>query len=244
MGQKIRDLSKDILGEALLDYHNLKYTEDIIIHSSLGEDDILPIPYMFRGFDKMPLLEQIALQYCSGSILDVGCGAGSHSLYLQENGFDVTGLDASPGAISVCRQRGVMKTIHSEFLEIKDQKYDTLLLLMNGIGIAGKLKNLDQYLNQMKMLLRPNGQVLLDSSDILYMYESDDEDGGYWIPQDMDYYGEVTFTMEYNNEESEPFDWLYVDFNTLRRAANYNGLECELLKQGENDDYLARLTFI
>lgn len=232
------------MGKALLDYHNLEYAEDIVTYSSLDEEDRLPLPYMFRSYGQMPLLEQIALEHCKGTVLDVGCGAGSHSLYLQNNGVNVTGLDVSPGAISVCQQRGVIKTKHSNFLSLRSQKYDTLLLLMNGIGIAGKLKNLDGYLNQMKLLLHPNGQVLLDSSDILYMYETDEEDGGYWVPQHMDYYGEVTFTMTYKNEESEPFDWLYVDFNTLKRAATFNGFNCEMLKQGTNDDYLARLTIL
>src|SRR6056297_3596722 len=152
----------DILGRALMDYHNSSYTEDIITHSSLDEEDVLPLPYMFREYKQMPVLEKVALNQCKGEILDVGCGAGSHSLYLQKNGFNVTGLDKSPGAISVCKQRGLSKIIYKDFLSLEKMQFDTLLFLMNGIGIAGKLKNLDRFLNQIKLVLRPDGQVLLD----------------------------------------------------------------------------------
>ena len=70
----------DIFGNALLDYQNGHYTEDIITFSSLDEKDVIPLPYLFRDFDTMPLLEQKALELCNGEILDIGCGAGSHSL--------------------------------------------------------------------------------------------------------------------------------------------------------------------
>ncbi|MEP2239883.1 MAG: class I SAM-dependent methyltransferase [Maribacter sp.] len=236
-------MNKDILGTALLDYQNGNYTEDITTHSSLQEEDILPLPYMFRSFKDMPELEQKALQLCNGEILDVGCGAGSHSLYLQEKGFSVTGLDASKGATEVSAIRGLKNIAHSEILNYEGEKFDTILILMNGVGLAGTLDGLEQFFTKLKSLLKDGGQILLDSSDIIYMFE-DDEDGGYWIPDNVNYYGEVSFSMEYKNEKSELFPWLYVDYNTLQRAANYSNLTCELVMEGEHYDYLARLTIM
>ncbi|MCK0144802.1 methyltransferase domain-containing protein [Arenibacter sp. F26102] len=233
-------MAKDILGNALLDYQSGNYTEDIKTYSSLDEEDLIPVPYLFRDFKKMPPLEQKALKLCKGSVLDIGCGAGSHSLYLQKKGFSVTALDNSPGAIDTCKQRGLEQTVLSGIHDFSPQKYDTLLMLMNGIGIVGKLKNIDSFFTHLKSLLKPNGQILLDSSDIIYMYD-EDEDGGYWIPDDQSYYGEVTFEMEYKGEKSEPLDWLYLDYNTLQRAANANNLACELVSKGKHYDYLAKL---
>lgn len=234
-------MDKDILGTALLDYQQGNYSEDIITNSSLEEEDVLPLPYMFRNFGEMPKIEQKALKLCKGKVLDVGCGAGSHGLYLQEKGLLVTGLDASEGAISVSKQRGLKSTAHSELLKYEGDKYDTILILMNGVGLAGTLNGLKPFFNKLKSLLNENGQILLDSSDIIYMFEND-EDGGYWIPDNVNYYGEVNFSMEYKNEKSTTFPWLYVDYNTLQRAANYSNLTCNLVMEGEHYDYLARLT--
>lgn len=234
-------MEKDILGAALLDFHNGNYTEDIITYSSLDEKDTLPLPYLFRTYAQMPELEKKALALCKGSILDIGCGAGSHPLYLQEQGFDVTCLDQSKGAIAVCKARGIKNLHEGSLLEADLGTFDTLLLLMNGIGIAGQLKHIDLIFNRLKSLLNQNGQILLDSSDIMYMFELDD-DGGYWIPEDTPYYGEVRFTMEYKKQKSNEFSWLYLDFNTLQRAADFNGLSCELLFEGNHYEYLARLS--
>lgn len=234
-------MNKDILGIALLDYQNGEYTEDIITHSSLDEEDTLPLPYLFRTYDQMPPLERKALALCKGTVLDIGCGAGNHSLYLQNQGFKVTAFDQSPGAITVCRERGVQNYQQGELLTTDLDFFDTVLLLMNGIGIAGELKNIDVFLKKLKSLLNPGGQILLDSSDIIYMFDTD-TDGGHWIPDNSVYYGEVRFTMEYKNQKSDEFPWLYLDFNTLQRAAHFNGLSCEMAFEGEHYDYLARLT--
>lgn len=189
----------------------------------------------------MPLIEQKALALSTGKVLDIGCGAGSHTLYLQEKGLDVTALDYSKGAIDVCTLRGVKNVVHSYFDNFLGTKFDTLLLLMNGIGIIENLGNFNRFFTHIKSLLKPNGQILLDSSDIIYMFE-EDEDGGYWIPNPDNYYGEVVYTMRYKGVMGNPFGWLYVDYNTLQRAAHGNNFECELVCEGEHYDYLARLT--
>ncbi len=233
----------DIMGQALLDYQQGHYTEDIRTYSSLDEEDSIHLPYFFRSFKDMPPIEKKALKLCKGNVLDIGCGAGSHSLYLQKKGLNVTAMDRSAGAVETCRQRGVKKVVQSDILEYQGDKFDTLLLQMNGIGIAGELKNLNRLFTHLKTLLNSMGQILLDSSDIIYMFDEDD-DGGYWIPEDKEYYGEVVFTMEYKGIKGDPFPWLYLDYNTLQRAAHANNLNCELVLEGEHFDYLARLIAI
>ena len=231
----------DVLGKAVMDFQQGNYTEDIKTFSSLDEEDVIPVPYLFRDFKEMPKVEQKALKLAKGKILDIGCGAGSHALHLQNKGFDVTAVDNSEGCITVAKERGVQKIVLSNILDYSEETFDTLLLLMNGIGLAGTLSNLTAFLQHLASLLRTNGQILLDSSDIIYMFD-EDEDGGYWIPNNGKYYGEVTFTMQYKGLKSEPFDWIYLDYNTLQNACWANGLECEMMVSGEHYDYLAKLT--
>tara|TARA_R110002020_G_scaffold137434_2_gene306637 strand:- start:170375 stop:171091 length:717 start_codon:yes stop_codon:yes gene_type:complete len=235
-------MDEDIFGQAIHDYHVGQYTEDIKTYSSLDEEDVIPVPYLFRDFDAMPPLEKKALSLCKGKILDIGCGAGSHSLYLQNKGYMVTGLDRSERAVETCRLRGLSHTVISDIFTFNNGPFDTLLMLMNGIGIVGELRYLGEFLTHLKTLLRPGGQVLLDSSDIIYMFESDEDDGGYWIPDTPAYYGEVTFTMHYKKNRTPPFQWLYVDYNTLQRAALHADFHCELVGEGSHYDYLARLS--
>ncbi len=230
---------KDLFGNALLDYQNGNYTENIITSTSISDNDVLPLPYLFRGFKDMPKLEKKALKLSKGFVLDVGCGAGSHSLYLQEKGLKVKAIDISKGAIEVSNQRGVL---HAEEKNILDESetFDTILLLMNGTGIFQELSEVSKYLAHLKKLLKPNGQVLIDSSDIKYMYE--DDDGGFWMDSNANYYGELDYFLSYKDEEELPMKWLYLDFNTLLTACASVGLKCELILEGEHFDYLARIT--
>ncbi|MEO1485747.1 MAG: class I SAM-dependent methyltransferase [Bacteroidota bacterium] len=232
--------SEDIFGNALLDYHNGNPKGELITHSTLGGTDTLPLPYLFRSYTEMPQIEQKALQSAYGKILDVGCGAGSHSIWLQHNDKTVTAMDISAGAIAVCKSRGIYQVIQEAFLTFEGETFDTILLLMNGIGLARSLKALPSFLEHAKKLLRVGGQILLDSSDVIYLYETDD-DGGVWVPGDVDYYGEAQFQMEYNGQMTPPFGWLYIDFNRLKEQAEIVGLDCELVMLGDHYDYLAKL---
>jgi SAM-dependent methyltransferase len=231
---------KDLFGKAILDYQTNNSPQDLVTETSISDADDMSVSYLFRSLSEMPKIEQEALKMCHGKILDVGCGAGSHSLYLEnEMVFEVTSIDISEKAIQSCKLRGLKNARVQNLLDVQDQKFDTILLLMNGTGIFGTLKETSKYLQKLKSLLNPNGQILIDSSDIIYMFDQND-DGSYLIPADG-YYGELTFTIQYKGETEETFPWLYLDYNTLQNAANENDLQCELIAEGEHFDYLARL---
>ncbi|MDM1408723.1 methyltransferase domain-containing protein [Myroides sp. DF42-4-2] len=233
---------KDLIGQAILDYQLTQKPAVILTETDISEPEEMDVSYWFRSYKEMPELEQLALKKSKGKILDIGCGAGSHALYLQEKNLDVTAIDISPKAVEACQLRGVKKVQLLNVLDLKDQQYDTLLLLMNGTGIFGRLIHITRYLEHLKSLLTPTGQILIDSSDLIYMFD-EDEDGGKWIPMDnKDYYGELVFQVHYKGETEDAFDWLYLDYNTLQNAAHGSGLECELVYEGENYEYLARLT--
>ncbi len=232
---------KDILGKALLDFQKGNYTEDIRTETNISEEDILPLPYLFRDFSEMPPLEKEALEFCKGKVLDVGCGAGSHSLHLQKKGFEITSIDTSEGAIEVCKLRGIKDARNINLLQLKEEKFDTILLLMNGTGIFQKLELIDSYLQHLKTLLNIKGQILIDSSDLRYMYDEGDDEGSIMVPSDR-YYGELEFIIHYKNWTSEAFDWLYLDEQIFKNSCLANGFQFDIIYRGENLDYLAKLT--
>ncbi|HWV71072.1 MAG TPA: class I SAM-dependent methyltransferase [Pseudosphingobacterium sp.] len=228
-------MKTDIFGEALQDYFEKRIQSPLILHNNYGEDEDMPLDIFFRDPEDFPELEFIALALCDGKVLDVGAGAGSHSLYLQEKGFDVTALELSPQACNIMKNRGVKKVLNCNIFDYTGEKYDTLLFLMNGIGLAENIEGLEKLLNQCKKIIKKGGQLIFDSSNIAYLYEE-----GLSLPSH--YYGEVIFQYEYKSEQGAQFGWLYIDQKTLTKIAQQDGWVVQILYEDENDQYLVRLS--
>jgi 2-polyprenyl-3-methyl-5-hydroxy-6-metoxy-1,4-benzoquinol methylase len=230
----------DPIGKAILDFSKTRKPADIIVHSDLCDDDIIPLEVLFRSYEEMPDLEKTALSLCKGSILDVGAGAGVHASWLESKGYDVVVLESSPGAATFLKEQN-FDTIECFFEEINiGKKFDTILMLMNGIGIAKKLSNLEAFLKKVQSIVNPGGQLIFDSSDVRYLYE--DEDGSLLIDLNAEYYGNFKFQMEFKKEIGEWFEWLYVDYDTVHGVAKKIGANCERIMEYDNH-YLAKVSF-
>lgn len=231
---------KDPMGHAIADYHKTGKAGKLRVLSSMFYEDEIPVPTLFRSFSQMPPQEQAAIELCHGRVLDVGAGAGCHSIELQKRGHQVLAIDISELSVQVMKERGLDARLVNFFDETFTDKFDTILLAMNGIGIVGRVENLPRFFQSAKRLLAPDGQILLDSSDIRYIFMN--EDGSMEINLAAGYYGEVDYKMRYRNITGEPFDWLYIDFDTLSMYANESSFDCEKCTDGEHYDYLAKLT--
>lgn len=227
------------MGAAIYDYHKNGSAGTLVVHSSMFEDDEIPVETLFRGFGDMPELERMALEMSHGSILDVGAAAGCHSLTLQNMGKSPVAIDISPLSVMVMKERGVDARQMNFYDESFTETFDTVLMLMNGTGIIGSLDNMEAFFARLRQLLNPDGIVLIDSSDLRYLFE--EEDGSLMIDLADDYYGQLDYQMEYKGVLGEPFDWLYLDFDTLAFYAEENGFTAGLVAEGEHYDYLAVL---
>jgi SAM-dependent methyltransferase len=225
----------DVFGQALKDQFSTPPSETLWVHNSYDEPEEMPVDIYFREESEMPDLELKALELCKGKVLDVGAGVGSHALILQRRGFDVTGMDISVPAVEIMRQRGLKKAIEGNILKYTGDTYDTLLFMMNGIGLTGTIKGLTAFLKQVKVLLNDGGQLLFDSSDLSYLYQE------VAFPLNG-YYGEVSFRYEYKSVKGSWFKWIYVDQKTLKSLAEKQGWIVEIVFEDDQDQYLARLS--
>lgn len=226
------------MGQAIIDFYETGIDADIIVSSEICDDDVISSAYLLRDFHGMPKIEQIALEKCKGKVLDVGAGAGVHATHLMENKLNVHCIDTSPLSVEHLKKEGIASECINFFDFKPNQEYDTLLMLMNGIGIAGKLSKLEYTLLKAKELLAEGGKLICDSTDISYIYE--DEDGGMWVDLNTEYYGDFRFQMKYKSHTSEWFDWLYVDFGKLKELGEKVGFSVTKLHE-EDNHYLAEL---
>ena len=225
---------EDILGQALYDHFQHEKKHPLWIYNKYGPKEQMPVDVYFRDEPDMPDLEWLALERCTGHVLDIGAGTGSHALALQQRELTVTALDISPLAVWVMQQRGIKQVVEADIYKYDAGRFDTLLMLMNGIGLAATLDGLRTLLEHLKGLVNPGGQLLLDSSDVAYLYDGK-------LPTDG-YYGEITYRYAYKRQQSDWFKWLYADEHTLTRIAAEAGWDTEILLEDEFGQYLARLT--
>ncbi|MFA4867356.1 MAG: methyltransferase domain-containing protein [Pedobacter sp.] len=229
----------DVFGEALKDQFLKPPAETLWVHNSYDEPEEMPVDIYFRDEHEMPELELKALELCKGKVLDVGAGVGSHALILQKRGFDITGMDISASAVTIMQQRGLKKAIEGNILNYKvangEKKFDTLLFMMNGIGLTGSIPGLKAFLKQAKNLINKDGQLVFDSSDLSYLYLE--------IPfPESGYFGEINFRYEYKSIKGNWFKWIYVDQKTLIDIAKATGWAAEIIFEDDSDQYLAKLT--
>jgi len=224
---------KDPIGNAIWDYHTQNSPQDIIVESDLVEDDVLPIDVLFRNFESFPKLELTAMEYCKGKILDIGAAAGPHTKYLIEKGFNVSTIEVSPIAHRYLKEVLPEATHYSARIqEFNTGGFDTILLLMNGIGLAGTYNQVAPFLKHLASLLNPGGSILCDSTDVQNVFE--DDEGALWVDLNANYYGEFKFNMKYKDSESGWFNWVYLDLKNFEKFTHEAGLQLTLLDEDEN----------
>lgn len=231
----MREEYPDVQGKALLDYYLGKEKVRLKLHTSYGPPENMPVEVFFREKEDYSKLEKLALRQCRGKVLDIGAGAGSFALELQKQGMEVCAMEVSALSCRIMEQRGVNWVVQQDVWQYGEEKFDTLLLMMNGLGLAASLDQLPVLMQKLKGMLLPGGQIICDSSDITYLYL------GALKPENR-YFGEIDYCYEYEGVQGEKFSWLYVDEHTLNISLAPLALKVEILYRNRNDQYLARIT--
>ncbi len=230
-------IKMDVFGKVLKDHYLGRQKGKLWLHNSYGSPEDMPVDIFYRNKFEISELESIAIDLCKGKTLDIGAGVGSHALILQNKGIDVTAIEISEVACDIMQKRGVKKVVNKDIFQFEGEQFDTILMMMNGIGLCGDMEGLERFLEYLKKLIVPGGQIIFDSSDIAYLYKSDD-----FISSN--YYGEISYQYEYQSIKGNWFKWLYVDFNSLEQIANKLGWDCELIFEDDMDQFLVRMVLV
>lgn len=223
-------------------YHRGKHDATLVVYDDFERDEV-PVSYFFRGPEEFPPLEQLALELCRGSVLDVGAGSGCHSLALQKRGLEVTAIEILPSLVRILQERGVRDARLATWMDLQAEPFDTVFMMMNGLGLTETLAGLRQFFSGARRLVGRGGQVLADSTDVRRRLDVEAGRTGALERADGRYVGELHFQIEYEGRKGEPFPQLYVDANTLVRYAREEDWRCEIVQDpDEYGHYLARLT--
>lgn len=160
---------RDAYGRQLLaQYEGQEPTAEIVERDDGYVDTGSEAGAYFEPYSRWPAIEQRAIKFAQGRVLDIGCGAGRHALYLQEKGLDVTGIDSSPGAIKVCRLRGVKKALVrpiSDVDKFKAGSFDTVLMLGNNFGLFGSAAGAERLLNKLSRITSSDAIIIAGTRD-------------------------------------------------------------------------------
>ena len=225
--------TNDIHGRAIFDHYEGKTKGPLMIDNTYGTPEEMPLEVFFRKEDEFSPLEQYAVGLCTGHVLDAGAGAGAISLHLQNLGLDVTAMENSKGCIAVMEQQGIKNIIENDVFSYEGSGYDTVLLLMNGIGLAGTINGLKTLLAGLLSMLNEGGQLIFDSSDVSYLKDD--------LEEDPKYFGELQYRYLYNGMDGEWFNWLYIDQETLLSVCTELGISCQIIFEDETGQYLVRV---
>ena len=225
---------KDLFGKALLDFHRGTTRSPLMLFNEYGDPEEIPVESYFYGPDQFSNLEIFALDQCKGRVLDIGAASGRHALYIQNQGIDITALDISQACGKLMRETGVKKVVVDDIFKYRAEKYDTIIMLMNGLGVVGTLGGLQSLLDHLKTLLVEDGQLIVDSSDISYLYDDDN------MPEGK-YFGELSFQYSYGGQLDDSFNWLYIDPSRLMQLAGQSGWNCQIIYEDQTGSFLARL---
>jgi len=224
----------------MLAYHRGDRDASIVVYDDYERDEV-PVAYFFRTPPEFPQLEQLALRLCRGRVLDAGAGSGCHALALQERGLEVVAIEILPGLLDILRERGVRDARLATWMDLQTEPFDTVLMMMNGLGLAETLPGLRRFFQDARRLVKPGGQILADSTDVRVHMETKAGRSGRSTREDGRYLGELHFQLEFQGRKGPPFGQLYVDPETLAQRAYSEGWGCEILRApDEYGHYLAR----
>lgn len=231
----------DPYGHALYDYFNGETSATITVHRDDGVVTPLPALVFFRKEEAFSPLEKTAQDLCRGFVLDIGAGTGCHSLALQKQGLRVLAIDLCPQAIEIMSARGVVETQRINVFDLPEGRFDTLLMMLHGIGMVETLAGLDRFLLHARSLTASGGRLIFDSLDVRHTsdprhlaYQEANRKAGR-------YFGEIRMQFEYKGRKGPLFGWLHVDQETLAEHAGKAGWLSKTVYSQDDGNYLAQL---